>query len=284
MSSTDGHRLGYRRVDDDPDVRFLLETMDETTRWGATQALRSWERNQLEIRPGERLLDVGCGSGDAALALAADLGSTGEVVGIDVSDAMLRAARERSIALTCPSRFSIGDAMHLDEADAGFDVVRSERTLQWLPDPATAIAEMARVLRPGGRIGLIDTDWSTFTIDVLDAEVAAIVSEAMRVERNRPSQVGSRLVQLVRAAGFGDIAETSATHVWTAWDPDVTPAPAGCFSMTSMADDLVETGQLDRSDADRFVATIHDAARRGCFTMGLTMYAVVAHAPPEISA
>jgi hypothetical protein len=101
----------------------------------------------------------------------------------------------------------------------------------------------------------------------------------MRVERRRPSNVGSRLVEMVRAAGFEAVQRTSATQLWTAWNPDESPAPDGCFSMHSLADDLVSTGQLDQADVDRFVSTVHDAARRGHFSMSLTMFAVVATAP-----
>jgi SAM-dependent methyltransferase len=279
VCSKEAYGLGYERVDDDRNVPFLVATMDATSRWDAIRRLRAWERDQLGLRTGERLLDVGCGPGDAALALAADLGATGEVVGIDVSAAMLAVARDRASSAPCPVRFSIGDALDLDEPDGSFDAVRSERTLQWLADPEAAINEMARVLRPGGRIALIDTDWSTLGLDVGDDEVTAVVREAMRSERGRPSHVGSRLGRLVRAAGLGGVAEKEATHVWVHWDPDESPAPAGCFSMRSLADDLVEAGQLDRGGTDQFVATIHDAARKGRFSMALTMFAVVASAP-----
>jgi hypothetical protein len=100
----------------------------------------------------------------------------------------------------------------------------------------------------------------------------------VRSERKRPSHVGRRLGALVRAAGLDVVAETSTTHVWTRWDPEVEPAPDGCFSMRSLADDLVESGDLDHAAADRFVATVDDAARRGRFSMTLTMFAVVARA------
>jgi SAM-dependent methyltransferase len=279
VSARDAHGLGYERVDDDPHVPFLIATMDATARWEATCELRAWERRQLRLGPGQRLLDVGCGLGDAALALAADLGATGEVVGIDASAAMLVVARQRASTAACPVRFSVGDALALDETSASFDAVRSERTLQWLAHPEAAIAEMARVVRPGGRIALIDSDWSTLRLDVGDDAVAAVVHEAMRVERGRPSHVGGRLGALVRSAGLGDVVETSATHIWAQWDPDDAPAPAGCFSMRSLADDLVSASQLDRAEADRFVATIHEAARRGRFSMALTMFGVVASAP-----
>lgn len=163
--------------------------------------------------------------------------------------------------------------------DDSFDAARSERTLQWLADPAAAVAEMVRVVRPGGRVSLIDTDWSTFTIHVGDDALAALVRDGMRTERNRASNVGRRLHDLVGAAGCVPLARTEATQTWTTWDPDQSPAPLGCFSMESLADDLVATGWLTTADRRRFLSTIHDAARRGQFSMSLTMFGVVAVAP-----
>ena len=175
------------------------------------------------------------------------LGKHGEVVGVDASEQMLRVARSNARAARCRVRFAVGDARSLDEPDASFDAARSERTLQWLADPAAAVAEMVRVVRPGGRISLIDTDWSTFTIDVGDDALAALVRDGMRTERNRPSNVGGRLHDLVGRLGCGPLARTEATQTWTTWDPDESPAPGGCFSMESLADDLVAS----RSAGDR---------------------------------
>lgn len=278
MAMDDTHGLGYGRVDD-ANVSVLLGAMDATARWEATRRLRAWERDRLGLRRGQRLLDVGCGLGEAALALAADLGVDGEVVGIDASAAMVRAARSNAGAAPCRVRFTVGDARSLGEPDGAFDAVRSERTLQWIADPETAVAEMARVVRPGGRVSLIDTDWSTLAIDIGDAGLAAMVRDAMAVERDRPSTIGRRLHELVSDAGLVPVARTQATHTWTAWDPDATPAPDGCFSMASLAEDLVARGLLPSAERDAFVARIHEAARRDRFSMRLTMFAVVATPP-----
>ena len=226
-------------MDDDPNVSVLVDTMDATARWPATLRLRAWEREQLGLVEGQRLLDIGCGLGEAALALADDLGDTGEVVGVDVSAEMLRAARANAGAATCRVRFSVGDACALDEPDGCFDAVRSERTLQWIAEPLAAVGEMARVVRPGGRVSLIDTDWSTLAIDVGDNDLSSRVRRALCVERNRPSNIGSRLHDLVHTAGLTPLARTVQTHTWTEWNPDESLAPDGCFSMESLADDLV---------------------------------------------
>jgi hypothetical protein len=131
----------------------------------------------------------------------------------------------------------------------------------------------------GGRVSLIDTDWSTLSLDVGDARITAGVRAAMASERRRPSHVGRRLDAMVRAAGFGDVVRHSATQRWTHWNPDETVAPLGCFSMASLAEDLVAADQLDHGDTQRFISTVHDAARRGNFSMSLTMFAVVGVLP-----
>ncbi|TAM73270.1 MAG: methyltransferase domain-containing protein, partial [Chloroflexota bacterium] len=177
-------------------------------------------------------------------------------------------------------RFVVGDALALDEPDASFDVVRCERTLQWVTDPEVAVAEMARVSRAGGRISLIDTDWSTLELDVGDEGVARRVREAVRVEGHRPSTVGRRLADLIRDGGWAPVAQTSATQTWDAWDPDASPAPTGCFSMASLADDLIDAGQLEAGEREGFVSRILAAARDGHFSMALTMFAVVGARSP----
>ena len=72
------------------------------------------------------------------------------------------------------------------------------------------------------------------------------------------------------------LAKAEATHTWTAWNPDETPAADGCFSMQSLAEDLVAADQLAPAERDRFVSRIEEAAREDRFSMSLTMYAIVA--------
>jgi SAM-dependent methyltransferase len=270
---------GFHAVDDHPEVTMLLTAMDETARWEATQQLRAWERERLSLRPGRRLLDVGCGLGAAALALSLDLGEHGEVVGVDGSEVMLTEARVRAARATCRTRFVLGDAGALSEPDDSFDAVRSERMLQWVPDPGRAVAEMARVVRPGGLVCLTDTDWSTFDLDVGDPDISRRVRDTYRVDRRRPTTVGGRLAGLAEAVGLRPLAESKAAQVWSSWDSDASARPDGWAPMSLHADDLIDAGNLAADEREWFIDIIIDAARRGRFAMRLTMHALVAAAP-----
>lgn len=145
--------------------------------------------------------------------------------------------------------------------------------MEWIAEPLV-VGEMARVPRPGGRVSLIDNDWPTLRLDVGDNDIASRVHAALSVERNRPSNIGSRPHELVRTAGFTPLART--THTWTEWNADQSPAHDGCFSMESLADNLIDAGQLTTDERSDFVQVVRTAARHDHFAMTLTANAVIA--------
>jgi SAM-dependent methyltransferase len=268
-------RSGFVRVDDQPDPSVLLDTMDQTSQWPAIIALRAFEAEHLALVAGHRALDVGCGRGEVSCAMAARVGPTGHVVGVDASESMLADARDRATAEGVAVDFRVGDALALDEPDGSFDAVRAERVVQWIADGEAAVAEMVRVLRPGGRLGLIDTDWRTLAIDLPDLEAAAAVSRGMLAIRGVPASAGGRLVNLCRGAGLLDLQVLPQTHVWTAWDPDTESSPSGFFPLDDVAEEFVEAGGLTPEQGQTFFDQMRAAGRDGRFFMSLTMFAVV---------
>jgi SAM-dependent methyltransferase len=272
--SAPGITGAFRTVDTSPDPAMLVAGMDATARWAAVQQLRAWERDRLALKPGERLLDVGCGAGDAAIALAPDVSPGGSVLGIDASDAMLDVARGRAAAAGVDAAFRRGDAMALEEADHSYDAARAERALQWIADVPGAVREMVRIVRPGGRVSLIDTDWRTFIVDLPDVVLVDAVMRAMLTVRGPSMAIGSRLLNLGRDAGLTDLEGMCATHVWTEWDPEAMPAPPGLFPLRPVMGQLVAAGALDEATAEHFLEQVVDAARRDRLYMSLTMVAV----------
>ena len=120
---------------------------------------RWWKRRLLRlaaVRPGERALDVCCGTGDVTFALAR---AGAEATGFDFSEPMLAVARRRAATLRAPlpaPRFEQGDALELPFADASFDVVTISYGLRNLADFDRGVRELTRVLRPGGRLLVLD--------------------------------------------------------------------------------------------------------------------------------
>jgi demethylmenaquinone methyltransferase / 2-methoxy-6-polyprenyl-1,4-benzoquinol methylase len=128
---------------------------------------RVWKRQVMELcalRPGERVLDVATGTGDLAFVEAAAVGPEGQVVGVDFCAAMLEVARRRQRGTV---DFQEGDAMDLRFPDASFDVVTIGFGLRNVADPGQALREFRRVLRPGGRLMVLD--FSTPTSKMLRA-------------------------------------------------------------------------------------------------------------------
>jgi ubiquinone/menaquinone biosynthesis C-methylase UbiE len=266
---------GFSDVDAQEEPGRFVAAMDVTSQWPAVRHLRAWERVQLALQPGERLLDVGCGHGAAAMALAGDLQPGGEVVGIDRSDEMLSAGRQAAATADVEGMtFRSGDALALDEPDASFDAARSERTFQWLDDLPKAMAELVRVVRSGGRVVVTDTDWRTFSSDHGDVEAFDAFLGGMQAMRGPSAGAGGMLRRLALDAGLVDVAVEVATHVWDRWDPDTEPAPSGFPPLDVVTAQLVDVGLIDAGLARRYVDGARDAARRDRLFMTVTMVAV----------
>jgi trans-aconitate methyltransferase len=156
---------------------------------------------------GAAVLDAGCGTGALAEAIAAR-DATARITGVDISADFLATARARVPAAT----FRTGDIAHLPDADGTFDAALSLLVLQFVPDRAAAVSELARVTRPGGLVAAAMWDFTggfAFLRAFADSVAAAEPDgEAFRT-RHWGDAVGSpgRLAGLLDAAGLRDVAE-----------------------------------------------------------------------------
>lgn len=131
--------------------------------------------------PGERVLDVACGTGLVTFDAARAVGRDGRVLGIDLSGEMVERAAQRARERKLPNvSFARMDAERLALPDASVDVALCALGLMYMPDPGQAVREMRRVLRPGGRLGLVvwgersRCGWSA-VFEIVDAEVRSEV-------------------------------------------------------------------------------------------------------------
>jgi ubiquinone/menaquinone biosynthesis C-methylase UbiE len=189
-------------------------------RYGWDRAVTAYEqgwRDQLEpahdlmldmvdLQPGEHVLDVACGTGLVSLRMAATVGASGAVVGTDISGQMVEAARRIAVERHVTNvRFERADAEALPFASAAFDAAVCGLGLMYVPDPVKALAEMRRLLRPGGRAAAAvwgarrNCGWAEI-FPITDARVASDVCPMF-------FQLGTQdvLAHAFTAAGFGEV-------------------------------------------------------------------------------
>ena len=114
----------------------------------------------LHLQPGERVLDVGSGPGFLTSAIGEKVGRSGQVSGIDISEPLLEVAKAHCAHQSWVD-FRRGDATKLPFPDTCFDVAVVTQVLEYVGDVAGALIELRRVLRPDGRVIILDTDWDS---------------------------------------------------------------------------------------------------------------------------
>ncbi len=119
----------------------------------------SWRRKAVAAsgaQPGHHVLDCACGTGDLSFAFAKAVGNTGQVVGTDFCEPMLEIARDKGMARGATTTFQFADAMSLPFSDDDFDIASISFGIRNVDDPGTCLMEMARTVRPGGRVIVLE--------------------------------------------------------------------------------------------------------------------------------
>jgi demethylmenaquinone methyltransferase/2-methoxy-6-polyprenyl-1,4-benzoquinol methylase len=138
-------------------IAGVYDLMNTAMTAGLHHGWRTRAADRAELREGDSALDLCCGTGDLALELRARVGSSGRVVGADFSERMLELANEKALERGMPDvTFEWADALELPYSDASFDAVTVGFGVRNLADLDVGVGEMARVLRPGGRLVILE--------------------------------------------------------------------------------------------------------------------------------
>jgi ubiquinone/menaquinone biosynthesis C-methylase UbiE len=148
------------------------------------------------VRSGERVLEVGCGTGSLALAAAQRVGAAGEVCGIDPAPKMIELAQRKAAKKELKVDFRIGVIESLPYADHSFDIVLSSLMMHHLPDDLKSVgmAEIYRVLKPGGRLVIVELDSSRFSL-----------INFIHGQRTSENRLALQLKHLMQAYKFGQV-------------------------------------------------------------------------------
>ncbi len=160
-------------------------------------------RAKVAPKRGEHGLDIGCGPGLLSCELARDVGPSGRVVGIDTSSDMVvvSAERARRSALAGRTEFAVGDAVELHFPAQNFDFATAVQVYEYVADLPRALSEAYRVLKPGGLLVVMDSDWDSCVWQADDADRHARVLRAWEAHFVHP-HLPALLPRLLGHAGF----------------------------------------------------------------------------------
>ena len=162
-------------------------------------------RALLALEPGERGLEIGCGIGFLACEMAREVGPGGRITALDASADMVAVARARAAREDLAIDFVAGDATRLEFPERSFDFAVAVQVYLYVKDIGRALGEAARVLRPGGRMVVVDTDWDSCVWLSSDRELHLRLKEARLREFPQP-HLPPVLPSLLQAAGLEVVA------------------------------------------------------------------------------
>ncbi|MHB8644781.1 MAG: methyltransferase domain-containing protein, partial [Thermomicrobiales bacterium] len=261
-------RSVWDNVDRTADPHWYRNYLDA---FNAMETVRAWKERSfamLAAEPGDCLLDVGCGLGGDAIALAGRVGAGGRVIGVDNSEKLIVEARERIAASSLPVAFRVGDIYTLEFADASFGGCRADRVFQHLDRPADALRELIRVTKPGGRIVVGDPDWETLIIDAPQTAITRTILNFI-CDSHRNAWMGRQLYARFQVAGLAEVAVAADTLLFTDYGlADLTVA------LGTRVRQAREAGVISEDEAAEWMDALAAAAAAGRFFAAMTCFTV----------
>jgi arsenite methyltransferase len=235
-------------------------------------AQRKFVLGLLDLKPGECVLDIGSGPGYPISEMGAVVGRDGAVHGLDASLAM-NAIAARRCADKPWVQIDEGDVLELPYADGTFDAAVSTQVYEYVGDLPRALDELHRVLRPGGRAVILDTDWDSLVWHTSDRELNRRITAAWDDHLVHP-HLPKVLARRMRGAGF----TVTAQRVHVLFNTALTENSFSAFDMRAVAEYVPGHHGLTEADAAAWVADLQARSDADEFFYSLNRYVVMATA------
>ena len=246
--------------------RFDEKTAQQLSMLYQTDDIREMQRQYrvwFDPRPGEKILDVGCGTGINAVALAKLVGPSGEVIGIDNSEAMLAVARARASADNV--EYQLKAVEETDFPDDCFDGVVCTQVLGYLADPIAILRDLLRVVKPTGRIFIAETDWDTLAYCIPDKDLQRKVTLCFS-DHHGDGWVARRLYGFCQQAGARQIE----MHPYVIYNAEHSARKYGGPLSIVIRDYLRRTQQCTEDEIQRWLQLLSEAFDNHTYFFSLT--------------
>lgn len=266
-------RRDFTDVDRAADPQHFMRLLDSITAMDFARQYKQRTFEMLEPLAGAAILDVGCGVGDDAREIAARVGPSGRVIGVDRSEALIAEARQRSAPTDLPLAFEIGDATALEFADDTFDGCRADRVLHHLEQPEKAIQEMLRVARPGARLVMAEPDFETA---ILDAPNHSLTRKLLNLncDSYRNGWIGRQMPRLLKRAGAADVSVEPFTILLTDY-----AVAERVLALEGTVGRAKELGVASSAECDDWLSQLKAASARGEVFGSITAFYFTARNP-----
>ena len=224
----------------------------------------------LDVQPGQSVLDVGSGPGYVALEFGRRVGANGRAVGVDINQTFVSRANANAQKEGLPQvSFEQSDFPPLPFADGSFDRVLCKNVLEYVDSAEATVKEIARVVKPTGKVVLIDSDWDMLALDASDEALHDRVIQAVTSTATKEPRIGRKLPRFCKAAGMTEIA----TKIFAS--PDL----AG-HSLPMLEKSLYQyatvSGTVSQAEADAWLADIKARLQSGDYFFCLPQFLVSA--------
>lgn len=269
------HPDPYRDVDAEPDPERFIDALEARGRMPSQARLRRSFLRFVPIQRDNSVLEVGCGTGVVVRDLAPLVGPRGRVVGVDRSARLIRAARRlcRARGRGAPITLRVADGRRLPFPADRFDATLAVTVALHVAEPLELVKEMARVVRPGGRIGLQDQDFGTVAVEHPERELTARIMTGVAARIYADPLSGRRLPGLLVAAGLADVRLRTDVYQDTALEPYTQSF------LARRAENAVRFGLVDVAAAQRWLDGFSELAATGTFVLTMNFYGAVGVKP-----
>ncbi len=262
----------WRNIDAPGDTAYFVRFMDVINSIPWFKYHKRQAIDMMEIQAGDRVLEVGCGTGEEARLMGQLAGGRGQVTAVDVSQTMVDEARRRTDGTNLPVEYRVSDAHRLDFPDASFEATGSFNVFEIVQDPRQALAEMVRVTKPSGRVVVPGPDTGTMAINSPERELTRRMMNHF-CDNVVNGWIGRRLPGMFKEFGLTDLKIVPNTLIMLDY------RLVRELWLQSIADNARDAGAVTPAEAQGWLESLEQVSQSEGFFFSTTAYLISGRKP-----